>query len=92
MGYNRSRKRNFRAAAKIPQKIKERGLSMAKNNAVLTDAVPLAVPYRRKIGKTTFVVSAFGNPKSADTAQRMILRLLTEQAAQDSETPMRRCA
>ena len=65
---------------------------MAKNDAVLTDAVPLTEPYRQKIGKTTFVVSAFGNPKSADTAQRMILRLLTEQVARDGETPMRRCA
>ena len=65
---------------------------MAKNNAVFTGAVPLAVPYRRKIGKTTFVVSAFGNPKSADTAQRLILRLLTEQAARDGETLMRECA
>ena len=65
---------------------------MAKNDAVFTDTVPLASPYRRKIGKTTFVVSAFGNPKSADTAQRMILRLLTEQAARDDETPMRKCA
>ena len=65
---------------------------MAKNDAVFTDAVPLASPYRRKIGKTTFVVSAFGNPKSADTAQRIILRLLTEQVTQDGETPMRKCA
>ena len=65
---------------------------MAKNDAVFTDAVPLASPYRRKIGKTTFVVSAFGNPKSADTAQRMILRLLTGQATRDGETPMRKCA
>ena len=65
---------------------------MAKNNAVLTDAVPLTEPYRRKIGKTSFVVSAFGNPKSADTAQRIILRLLTEQVTQDGETPMCKCA
>ena len=65
---------------------------MAKNHAVFTDAVPLSEPYRRKIGKTKFVVSAFGNPKSADTAQGLILRLLTEQAARDSETPMRKCA
>ena len=65
---------------------------MAKHNAVFTDAVPLTEPYRRKIGKTTFVVSAFGNPKSADTAQRMILRLLTERVTRDGQTPMRKCA
>ena len=92
MGYNHSQRRDFRAAAKIPRKIKGRGLSMAKNDAVFTDAVPLASPYRRKIGKTLFVVSAFGNPKSADTAERLILRLLTEQVTRDSETPMRKCA
>ena len=65
---------------------------MAKSDAVFTDAVPLTEPYRRKIGKTTFVVSAFGNPKSADTAQRMLFRLLTEQVTRDGETPMRKCA
>ena len=65
---------------------------MVEGKAVSENAVPLTEPYRRKIGKTTFVVSAFGNPKSADTAQRMILRLLTEQVTRDGETPMRRCA
>ena len=37
-------------------------------NAITTNqAVPLSAPYRRKIGKVTFVVSSFGNPQAAST-------------------------
>ena len=56
---------------------------MAKRAVPPTDAVPLAAPYRRKIGKVTFVVSSFGNPQ-------MLLRLLEEKAT--SGPPIRECA
>lgn len=42
-------------------------------------AQPLAEPYRKKIGKVTFQVSSFGNDKSNETAQQLILRMLADQ-------------
>ena len=39
-------------------------------------AVALGEPYKRKIGKVTFVVSSFGNPKTTKTADELILQML----------------
>lgn len=36
----------------------------------------LAKPYERKIGKVTFIVSAFGNPNTTKTADKLILKML----------------
>ena len=63
---------------------------MAKHAVPLTDAVPLAAPYQRRIGKVTFVVSSFGNPKATDTAQQMLLHLLEEKVT--SGPSLRECA
>ena len=63
---------------------------MANRAVPPTDAVPLAAPYRRKIGKVTFVVSSFGNPKATDTAQQMLLHLLEEKVM--SGPSLRECA
>ena len=41
-----------------------------------SQAVPLAAPYRRKVGKVTFLVSAFGNPQAKCTAEELLLRML----------------
>ena len=65
---------------------------MTKDAVPSMDAIPLAEPYRRKIGKVTFVVSSFGNPKSADTAQRMILRMLEERVRRGNDSMTRDCA
>lgn len=40
---------------------------------------PIAEPYKRKIGKTTFIVSSFGNPKTTKTANELILQMLESQ-------------
>ena len=65
---------------------------MAKHAVPLTDTVPLAVPYQRRIGKVTFVVSSFGNPKATDTAQQLLLRLLEEKVTQESGSSVLDCA
>ena len=65
---------------------------MAKHAIPPMDAVPLAAPYQRKIGKVTFVVSSFGNPKATDTAQQMLLRLLEEKVTQEIGSLVRECA
>ena len=65
---------------------------MEKRVAALENAVPLAAPYQREIGNVTFVVSSFGNPKAADSAKRLILRLLEERATLDSCSLTRKCA
>lgn len=39
-------------------------------------AMPMAAPYQRKVGKVIFQVSAFGNPQAKETGQQMILRFL----------------
>ena len=46
-------------------------------------AVPLAAPYRRKIGKVTFVVSSFGNPQATGTAEDLILGMLEAKVTQE---------
>ena len=53
-------------------------------NAITTNqAVPLSAPYRRKIGKVTFVVSSFGNPQAASTAEDLILGMLEAKVTQE---------
>ena len=52
-------------------------------NAITTNqAVPLAAPYRRKIGKVTFEVSSFGNPQATSTAEDLLLGMLEAKVAQ----------
>ena len=46
------------------------------NEIVAKQAVPMAAPYQRKIGKVIFQVSAFGNPQAKENGQQMILRML----------------
>lgn len=65
---------------------------MANRAVPPTDAVPLAAPYQRRIGKVTFVVSSFGNPKATVTAQQLLLRLLEEKVTQESGLSVRECA
>ena len=65
---------------------------MAKDAVPVMDAIPLAEPYRHKIGKVTFVVSSFGNPKAADTAGQMILRMLEEQVKRGNDPMAQGCA
>ena len=53
-------------------------------NAITTNqAVPLAAPYRRKIGKVTFVVSSLGNPQATGTAEDLILGMLEAKVTQE---------
>ena len=53
-------------------------------NAITTNrASPLAAPYRRKIGKVTFVVSSFGNPQATSTAEDLILGMLEAKVTQE---------
>ena len=65
---------------------------MPKHADAFADAVPLAEPYRHKVGKVTFVVSSFGNPNATETAPEMILRMLEERVKRESVSPMRKCA
>ena len=65
---------------------------MAKHADLPMDAIPLASPYQRKIGKVTFVVSSFGNPKATGTAQQMLLRMLEEQVKRGSDSMAQSCA
>ena len=46
-------------------------------------AVPLAAPYRRKVGKVSFVVSSFGNPQATGTAEDLILGMLEAKVTQE---------
>lgn len=54
-------------------------------NAITTNqAVPLAAPYPRKIGKVTFVVSSFGNPQAKSTAEDLLLGMLEAKVTKES--------
>ena len=54
-------------------------------NAITThQAIPLAAPYRRKIGKVTFEVSTFGNPQATSTAEDLLLGMLEAKATQEN--------
>ena len=63
---------------------------MAKRAVPPLDAVPIAAPYRHKIGAVTFVVASFGNARATDTAQQMLLRLLEEKVR--NRPVVRECA
>ena len=53
-------------------------------NAITTNhAVPLAAPYRRKVGKVSFVVSSFCNPQATGTAEDLILGMLEAKVTQE---------
>ena len=53
-------------------------------NAITTNpAVPLAAPYRRKVGKVSFVVSSFGNPQVTSTAEDLLLGMLEAKVTQE---------
>lgn len=42
----------------------------------MLDNSMIAKPYKRKIGKVTFIVSSFQNPKTTKTADELILQML----------------
>ena len=65
---------------------------MPKHADAFADAVPLAEPYRHKVGKVTFVVSSFGNPNATETAPEMILRMLEERVKREGVPSTRKCA
>lgn len=54
------------------------------NEIAVKQAVPMAAPYQRKIGKVIFQVSAFGNPQAKETGQEMILRMLESKVMYDT--------
>ena len=54
--------------------------------------MPMAAPYRRKIGKVTFQVSAFGNPQAKETGQQMILRMLENKLTFEKQGKEEACA
>lgn len=43
-------------------------------------AAPIGEPYKKKCGKITFIVSAFGNPNTTKTADELILQMLETQS------------
>ncbi len=47
------------------------------------EAIPLAAPYRRKIGNVTFVVSSFGNVQTKSTAEDLLLGMLEAKVRQE---------
>ena len=59
----------------------------------VNQAIPMAAPYERKIGKVIFQVSAFGNPQAKETGQQMILRMLEQKVLyEDREGKEEACA
>lgn len=48
---------------------------------ITQNSIQLSAPYRKTIGKVTFQVSAFGNQNGTETAQKMMVRLLEQNAA-----------
>ena len=55
------------------------------NEIAVKQAVPMAAPYQRKIGKVIFQVSAFGNPQAKETGQQMILRMLENKVLKERQ-------
>jgi hypothetical protein len=47
------------------------------------EATPLATPYRRKIGRVTFQISSFTNPKAQNSAQDLLLRIMESKIKQN---------
>ena len=55
------------------------------NEIAAKEAVPMATPYQRKIGKVIFQISAFGNPQAKETGQQMILRMLENKVLKERQ-------
>lgn len=49
---------------------------------ITQNSIQLSAPYRKTIGKVTFLVSSFGNQNGTETAQKMMVRLLERNAAE----------
>lgn len=62
------------------------------NEIAVKQAVPMAAPYQRKIGKVIFQVSAFGNPQAKETGQEMILRMLENKLTFEKQEKEEDCA
>jgi len=45
-----------------------------------TRAAPIGKPYQKRCGNITFIVSAFGNPDTEQTADDLILSMLKNRA------------
>ena len=46
---------------------------------ISNEAVALGEPYKRKIGKITYAVSSFANPRATQTAENLVLKMLKGQ-------------
>lgn len=46
----------------------------------LNKSSPIGEPYRKRCGNITFIVSAFGNPDTKNTADDLILSMLKNRA------------
>ncbi|MDO5326632.1 MAG: hypothetical protein Q4G00_07895 [Clostridia bacterium] len=62
------------------------------NEIAVKQAVPMAAPYQRKIGKVIFQVSAFGNSQAKETGQEMILRMLENKLTFEKQGKEEACA
>ena len=51
-----------------------------------TDSVRLSEPYMKKSGRTTFLVSSFGNSKGTETAQQLLVRLMENRVTKNNLT------
>ena len=49
---------------------------------ITQNSIQLSAPYRKTIGKVTFLVSSLGNQNGTETAQKMMIRLLECSAAE----------
>lgn len=47
--------------------------------AIQKNAIALGKPYRKKIGKITYAVSSFANPRATQTAENLIVKMLKGQ-------------
>ena len=62
------------------------------NEIAVKQAVPMAAPYQRKIGKVIFQISAFGNSQAKETGQEMILRMLENKLTFEKQGKEEACA
>ena len=66
----------------VREAIEKGGLFMNKTEP---NAMYLSAPYRKAIGKVTFEVSSFGNPKGTETAQQLMVRLMERYVTENAE-------
>ena len=66
---------DFPVSMLLPPENSREGCS-SMSTITTNQAVPLAAPYRRKIGKVTFEVSSFGSPQATSTAEDLLLGML----------------